>query len=42
MRERERERESGKIKEKNGKVGEKLEEKECGKERVCERERGKG
>lgn len=37
-----RERESRMIEEKNGTVGEKLEEKKCGKEKVGERERGEG
>lgn len=37
----ERERENRTIEEKNGTVGEKLEEKKCGKEKVGERERGR-
>lgn len=36
-----RERENRMIEEKNGIVGEKLEEKKCGKEKVGERERGR-
>lgn len=38
----ERERENRTIEEKNGTIGEKLEVKRCGKEKVGERERGEG